>query len=310
MSTPMDPLLESEATDRTYYATGVLLDPSDFDAEQSYHRGRLARSLAALHGPGTASGLRVLHEPYSDPLSEAEVAVLPGLAVDPLGRLVEVASRACIRVKRWYEGFPADQLLRRARADFGMGLPPAELPEQAVVADLFVRFRVYARGWTPALASGLYDATDAVSPARLRDGFELRLVPRLESAAQPLPTVPVGPWPRPAGGTPFPGGGGDEAARRSALKKAILDSWLPSRQALLDRLWGDAFLPHALRFDASQPGGKVADPAWVFLARVAVGVTAAVDGGGRPVRSGTVAVDNEMRPFAVTVAALARWLGI
>ncbi len=311
MSTPKDPLLENEATDRTYYATGVLLDTTDFIAEQTYHRGRLARALASVHGVGTASGLKVSHVPYSDALTEAEVAVQPGLALDPLGRLVEVSTRACIRLKRWYEGHAPGQLLTRERANYNVGLPDAELPAQGVVADLFVRYRVYERGWTPAMASGLYDATDAVSPARLRDGFELRLVPRLEAVGSPLPGVPASPWPRPPGVDPFPDDSEtNEDVRRSALKKAILDSWHPTRQTLLDRLWGDEFLPHALRFDASQPEGKVADPAWVFLARVVVGVTGATDSAGRPVRSGTVAVDNEMRPFAVSVAALARWLGI
>ena len=45
--------------DRVSYDEGVLLDALDFRAEQSYHRGRLARVLAYLFGTGTAAGLEV-----------------------------------------------------------------------------------------------------------------------------------------------------------------------------------------------------------------------------------------------------------
>src|SRR5688572_541587 len=144
MSTPKDPLLESEATDRTYYATGVLLDTADFVAEQTYHRGRLARALATLHGVGTASGLLVEHEPKV-PLEVAvhtgEIAVYPGLAIDPLGRLVEVTSKSCIRVARWYQEYDAQKLRRWSRSQFNVGLPEDDLPTEGVVADLFLRFR-------------------------------------------------------------------------------------------------------------------------------------------------------------------------
>ena len=38
-----DSLAEVEGPDRVNYATGVLLNAEDFQAEQDYHRGRLAR---------------------------------------------------------------------------------------------------------------------------------------------------------------------------------------------------------------------------------------------------------------------------
>ncbi|HYO68538.1 MAG TPA: hypothetical protein VEU33_20895 [Archangium sp.] len=317
MSSPKDPLLENEAIDRTYYATGVLLDTTDFIAEQTYHRGRLARALSTLHGVGTAAGLRVEHKGHNKPIQEGELVVHPGLALDPLGRLVEVTTTSCIRMQRWYEGYAPDHLKRRPKHLYGIKNTDG-MPDLGVVADLFVRFRVYERGWTPALAAGLYDATDAVSPARLRDGYELRLVPRLEALVvdgqeKPLPTFPTGPWPMPTNGTPWPGDTGDLPTRRKALKNAILDAWHEGgRPALLDRLWAlGGFVPRELLYDPSVPGSKVPDPSWVFLARVVIGVTDSDDSTtGRPERTNTVAVDNEMRPFAVTVAALANWLGI
>jgi hypothetical protein len=318
MSSPKDPLLDTEATDRAYYATGVLLDTADFVAEQTYHRGRLARALAALHGVGTAAGLKVDYEEHNPAQVEGELVVHPGLALDPLGRLVEIPSKACIRVKRWYEGYSADKLGVRQKAAFSIdeAEKPSEVPLKAVVADLFLRFRTYERGWTPALASGLYDATDAVTPARFRDGYELRLV--LREGTDTLPRFPVGPWPFPLAIPEtkrqyWPEG--TETDRNRKLKQAILDSWHEGRTALLDALRENSFLPPELRVDPSQPDRHERDPAWVFLARVMIGIEdtgteTGADGVVRPKRSGKVYVDNTMRPFAVTVAALSRWLGI
>ena len=44
---------------RVSYATGRMLGVEDFQAEQTYHRGRLARVLGAALGTGTLSGLKV-----------------------------------------------------------------------------------------------------------------------------------------------------------------------------------------------------------------------------------------------------------
>jgi hypothetical protein len=56
--TRADALEAAERPDRPFYATGVLLDAEDFLDEQTYHRGRLARALAYLHGTGTIAGSR------------------------------------------------------------------------------------------------------------------------------------------------------------------------------------------------------------------------------------------------------------
>jgi hypothetical protein len=44
---------------RVFYSTGRMLGVEDFQAEQDYHRGRLARALLALNGAGTVIGLNV-----------------------------------------------------------------------------------------------------------------------------------------------------------------------------------------------------------------------------------------------------------
>ncbi len=48
--------------ERPAYSNGMLLDDRDFIAEQGYHRDRLARALAYLHGSGTVAGLDVTIE--------------------------------------------------------------------------------------------------------------------------------------------------------------------------------------------------------------------------------------------------------
>src|SRR5215212_6233762 len=86
-----DPLEKGPAApDRVVYALGVLLDAQDFKDEQLYHRGRLARALAYLHGHGTVAGLAVRWDkpllPGDDPQfpqgREEEIVLKPGLAID------------------------------------------------------------------------------------------------------------------------------------------------------------------------------------------------------------------------------------
>lgn len=328
MSTRKDPLLDVEAPDRVYYATGVLLDAGDFGAEQTYHRARLARALAYLHGYGTAAGLKVVFKAATS-TNEDEIEVHPGVAVDQLGRLVEIQRRACIRIKRWYESHePADlqtNVFTKYSTNYNTSRPEpvtTPLPEAAVVGDVFLRFYTRERGKTPAFAAGPFDATDAVQPSRLRDGYELRFVlrERLEGGSTPEPAplaVPKAkPWPL-AGGSQFPqapSNADDLLAKLTDLHEAILSSFHDS-EALRGALRQQPFLPLSLRTDKDAIDNVEVDPAWIFLARVVIGITVGQtelgpDDEERPKRSGVVLVDNEERPFSYTAAALARWLGL
>jgi hypothetical protein len=189
-----DPLIpdsnnaEGIQPDRLFYATGVLLDAQDFQAEQLYHRSRLAQVLRYLCGSGTLAGLEVLWKRKIEPNQtdpdetngeqypngrEEEIRVQPGLAIDRLGRLIEVTRPYCIRLDRWFQ---------ENKAAFTDQPGP-------FVADVFIRFVVKERGRTPAFASGPFDALDAVTPSRLRDGYELHLVPRDQTAK-----LPLSPW--------------------------------------------------------------------------------------------------------------------
>ncbi len=64
---------------RLNYFTNEFLEEADFRDEQTYHRSMRYLHNSSLHTPGVVNGLQVT-------LSAAQVAVTPGMAVDPQGR--------------------------------------------------------------------------------------------------------------------------------------------------------------------------------------------------------------------------------
>jgi hypothetical protein len=290
MSDPLDPLLQAPAPERVHYATGVLLDAQDFLDEQTYHRGRQARVLDYLHGSGSAAGLRVWWARPLDPDElpdfpagrEEGLVIDPGIALDRLGRVIEIPRCHSIRLDVWYRGQETGDLIQ--------ALHPS--PYGGVVADVFVRFVPRPRGKTPAFASGPFDATDAVVPSRLKDGFEATLVLRAEATADLPAKLPQNPWPDLAAVA-------DIGARRQAMRDAILRAWHEGT-AGWDEHGPVPLAEHAVGMD----------PTSVFLARVVIPAELP-DGGGRPARTAAdVRVDNDKRLFAYSTAALARWLGV
>jgi hypothetical protein len=281
-----DDLDQRVQPDRALYSTGMLLAADTFHDEQTYHRGRLARSLAYLHGSGTVAGLKVEWKkavpanpgPPATPSTPELVRVQPGLAVDRIGRLIEVPVLQCIRLGIWYDqqGQKDPQALRKA-------LHAA--PVNGVIVDLFLRFVVCPIRKTPVFASGPFDSLGAVAPSRLHDCFALDLVPRPEAA----PGVPVDPWKGLAAVA-------DLAQRHKQLRDRIDQSW---HEAESD--WGPA---------GPNPGPEHVDgqdPTSLFLARLTIPATDAAP----PVRTGAdVTIDDSSRLFIYPTAAVAGWLGI
>lgn len=302
-----DPLYAQPLSERPLYATGMLLDAQDFSDEQTYHRVQLARAMAFLAGGGTLAGLRVTHQaatagPTGQP---EEIRVEPGIAVDRLGRLIELPRPACLRLERWYESQNAldggDTLRRAAYGNLNRFLSAraitdaaqpdaAAVPGRAVVADVFVRFVACPRGLTPSFAAGPFDALNAVATSRVRDAYELLLIPRqgLDDAYDGLP---VAPGASVIGDTTAPAD-----ARHAALQNAVLAAYTASgRSGNAGQL---APLPE-------QPGGM--DPTAVFIGRVLIPVAAS----DPPARQATaVLVDNWRRRFIPSASLLAQWTGI
>lgn len=306
-----DPLTRQPLGERPVYATGMLLDAQDFLDEQTYHRGQLARALGAVAGSGTLAGLLVQHQPAVETGLDAapeEIQVNAGLAVDRLGRLIELPRPACLRLQRWWDAEAARSNLLQAdytspgrfisaRAQAGVALPT-----RAVVADVFLRFVACPRGLTPAFASGPFDALNAVSVSRLRDAYELHLVPRrnLTDTGLGLPlragafTLPVT----------------EETAAQALAREAAMDD--PSadadeRRAALQ----DAVLHGYHRTADGLPRGPehppTVDASAVFIARVLI----PVEPTDPTVRLGSaVLVDNHSRRFLPGLGVLARWTGL
>ena len=297
-----DPLYARPLPQRPFYATGMLLDAQDFSDEQTYHRGRLAQAIAFISGGGTLAGLRVAHQPENTTTgTPEEIHVEPGLAVDRLGRLVEVPRPACLRLQRWFDASLAadggdtlrratyDNLTRflsaRIQAQAGTGDIPA-LPARAIVADVFLRFVACEEGLTPSFATGPFDALDAVATSRLRDAYELLLVARdaLDDGYSGLPD----PGPDLAAIA-------DLAARRAALQDAVLGAWGASGRGSQEGQL--APLPeHPRDIDTTA----------IYLGRVLIPATA----GNPPQRDGAaVLADNWSRRLVPSTGLLMRWLG-
>lgn len=166
----LDPLEQLHYPDRVNYANGVLLDENDFKAEQTYFRGRLSRTLAYLHGFGTVAGLEV----STTEADAHKIQVKPGLAVDRLGRLIELPIPYCVRAEKWFEA-QDENGLQESYANSTDGNGP-----KAVVADIFIKFNNCERGMTPCFGVGNVDATDAFTYERLRDSATLDLVLRTQ----------------------------------------------------------------------------------------------------------------------------------
>src|SRR5579862_3601417 len=80
---------------RVYYSTGRMMGVADFQADQDYHRGRLARVLVQLFGTGTVSGLLVQTDGNTN-VQQMELQVTGGMAIDRVGRIIEVPRTVCI----------------------------------------------------------------------------------------------------------------------------------------------------------------------------------------------------------------------
>ena len=110
MATPTDTLSKPPAPNRVFYSLGRMLGVEDFQADQDYHRGRLARALLQLCGTGTVAGLNVritqvwqANTPYAAGASVLDssnnVQVNTGAAGTSGGGTVAFASTAGANVK-------------------------------------------------------------------------------------------------------------------------------------------------------------------------------------------------------------------
>jgi len=297
MTKQADTLVQVEGPDRVHYKTGVLLNADDFIAEQNYHRGRLARALAFVNGSGTLAGLQVLHEaeePATEdkPVKPERIVIEPGIAIDRLGRLIEVPNTLCVRINHWYQQQDEVELRQSWNAAGALW----DDAVSGVTVDVFIRFAACERGKTPTFACGPFDAIDAVTAARLRDGYETELLLRKEAA----PGVPVSPWADLEGVA--------ESERPEQLRKAIFAAWKKQQSTNDGTQTGDN-KPDELDPLPEHAAGQ--DTTSLMLARMIIPADEA-SVGSRPARrfDDDLQVRNDLRPFVITTSALASMLGI
>jgi len=162
------------APERLNIRDGALLTETHFELEQLYHRSQLARLALHLHGAGTIAGLDVSYEPTSGP--DVEVKVRPGLAIDRLGRLVELQYESCLNLSRWLLQ-QDENAASRARVVAGLRDADDGIP-QHLVTDVYLAYHACARAPEPALASGNADTIDGVQASRILETGLLSMVIR------------------------------------------------------------------------------------------------------------------------------------
>jgi len=189
-----DALNTPQPPTRAYYSTGRMLGVEDFQAEQDYHRGRLARALLQLLGTGTVAGLLVQTDGNTD-VTKLEIQVTPGMAVDRVGRIIEVPRTVCIVLQNWLNQYMlAWQAQQKGNSPGTTSIadPNTAIHDGAhLMVDVFVTFVACTNGLTPTFATqDDYDATDAFSPNRLLDSFAMQLVLRTDATHK----TPLDPW--------------------------------------------------------------------------------------------------------------------
>ena len=396
LNPPSDPL-------RVVYSLGRMLGAGDFQADQDYHRGRLARALLQLCGTGTVSGLNVTipqawqtglayplsaaiydgsqnvqvntgaagvtggtapafganpgdtvsdgsgvvwtnfgaidtngwrpHAPFVAPTaivdsnkniqvlkgpgtftsggispvwstaigsttldgsppqpawtcagpSELEVAVAPGMAIDRVGRIIEVPRTVCIRIQPWMNEQSVSDLNSALAASGGSSL----------LVDVFAVFASCARGVTPSFATqDDYDATDAFSADRELDSFSMLLVLRSDAS----PKLPQDPW-LAVGAL---ASGALSAPPSDAIKQNILAAQTGPGTT-------PPFANHGVR-PVEIP--DTLDASAVFLARITIPATAGPATQPPNYDLTKISVDNLKRLFLFPAALVARAIGL
>ena len=289
MATTTDSLNPPPAPQRVYYATGRMLGVEDFQADQDYHRGRLARVLLQLYGTGTVAGLLVQTDGNTN-VAQLELQVTPGIAIDRVGRIIEVPRMVCIVLNNWLT--QQMQAWQNQQTNPVPGQTAIPDPNSAIhdgqnlMCDVFATFVPCTRGLTPCFASeDDYDATDAFSPNRWLDSFAMQLVLRTDLT----PLTPADPW-KSVGAMPA-AGAGLTAANAANLATILLNATAGPAAPAVEYPPG---------FDASS----------VFLARVLIGATAGAAGNPPTWDLTKISINNQTRLFVYPAPLMARLGGL
>jgi len=214
--------------------------------------------------------------------AQLEIEVTPGMAVDRVGRMIEVPRTVCIRIQPWLANQPLADLNSFVTSGSGN-----------VLIDVFATYVACTRGVTPCFGTqDDYSATDAFSANRMLDSFAMRIVLRDDSGAG----LPKDPWDV-AGAIPS---GAITPDIAKSLKQSILaaNSGPGSTPPFADSGPTPSEIPPG--FDASS----------VFLARISIPATAGASGEPPVFDLNSITIDNLARLFLYPAALVARSIGL
>lgn len=152
---------------------GMLLGEEDFTTIGAYHRGKGWLHNAWLHRQGVVWGFGV--ELARD---NREVRVLPGLALDALGRELHLDQTACLDAGAWFDKHAADP---------GFAIEDVEGGKR-FTAHVIARFRPCLDRAVPAMAEPCAGDARSVTHSRVVEMVELLLLP---GAAPPRTEPPL-----------------------------------------------------------------------------------------------------------------------
>jgi hypothetical protein len=214
--------------------------------------------------------------------AQLEIKVTSGMAVDRVGRMIEVPRTVCIRIQPWLANQPLADLNSFVTSGSGN-----------VLIDVFATYVACTRGVTPCFGTqDDYSATDAFSANRMLDSFAMRLILRNDSS----PALPKDPWDA-AGAVPT-------GAITSDITKSL-------KQSILSANAGPGSTPP---FADSGPTPAEIPPGYdassVFLARISIPATAGASGEPPNFDLNSITIDNLSRLFLCPAALVARSIGL
>jgi hypothetical protein len=156
---------------------GMLLGEEDFTTIGAYHRGKGWLHNAWLHRQGVVWGFGV-----ELARENREVRVLPGLALDALGRELHLDQTACLDAGAWFDEHADDPGFEIEDVDGG----------KRFTAHVIARFRPCLDRAVPAMAEPCAGDARSVAHSRVVETVELLLLP----GAAPQRTEPPLPYHR------------------------------------------------------------------------------------------------------------------
>lgn len=152
---------------------GMLLGEEDFTTIGAYHRGKGWLHNAWLHRQGVVWGFGVQLA-----FENREVRVLPGLALDALGRELHLDQTACLDAGAWFDEHAGDP-----------GFVAEDVPGgKCFTAHVIARFRPCLDRAVPAMAEPCAGDARSVTYSRVAETVELLLLP---GAAPPRTKPPL-----------------------------------------------------------------------------------------------------------------------